>query len=353
MMKKLTAILALGLLAATLPVARAWSRSPLPLPHDKHAAADLACTDCHKGAPDSQDLKKPIGFDRAKCDECHTAEDLEKFGYATPAVRTAGVAEFSHSSHLSTGQKCEDCHGALVDASIAGSGKGEPGHAICFDCHDGATHPNACEFCHSGFSEGRLSGLDRDPGAMKPLDHHPDFVHDHQFQVRLDGKGCADCHQQEDFCSTCHQGESLDYLVHPRNWLFEHPVAARKNLPDCSSCHDRGTYCTECHLAEGVKPENHGSPGSAWRQGIHAQAARRDPALCASCHDSENLFLCAGCHAVGGNGGSPHGPDFKSSAGHGYWHDECATKSGACFDCHGNDQEFCGRCHEKKECGGD
>jgi hypothetical protein len=356
MTKKLTAILVLGLLAAILPAARGWSRSPLPVPHDKHAAVDLACIDCHKAAPEKEDLKTPIGFDRATCDGCHTAEDLQKFGYATPAARQAGIAGFSHRGHLSTGQKCEDCHGALVDASLVGTGRGEPGHAVCFDCHDGETHPNACEFCHRGINEGRLAALDRDPGAMKPMSHHPGFIHDHEFQVRLDGKSCADCHRQEDFCSTCHQGENLDYLVHPKNWDYEHPVAARKNLPDCSACHDRGTFCTECHIAEGVKPENHSA--ASWATGVylHAQAARRDPALCAGCHDSEDLFICKRCHGVGadGAGTSPHGPDFKSNVGHGYWHDECESKTGACFDCHRNDPKFCGRCHERRECqGGD
>lgn len=360
MKRKLAVLLALGLLAAALPVVRGWSRTPVAFPHDKHLAADLACDDCHKRVADSKDLKQGIEFDPAACANCHEPEELATWGYSgPPKEEEAGIPRFSHNDHVAMGKTCEDCHGALANAVLAGTGQGEPGHMVCFECHDNVVKTNNCEFCHEGMREGRLNALDRDPGIMKPMSHHPAFIHDHQFRVRLDGKGCADCHRQEDFCSTCHQGESVDYLVHPRNWLYEHPVAARKNLPDCSSCHDRGTFCTECHLAEGVRPENHGDQATAiraaWRSREHAVQARRDVALCAGCHDADNLFVCARCHQATGIsqnslGGSPHDPDFASNSGHGYWHDECAPKSGSCFDCHQNDRDFCSRCHEKREC---
>jgi hypothetical protein len=362
MKRKLAVILALGLLAIALPVVRGWSRTPVAFPHDKHLAADLACDDCHKGMTDSKDLKQGVEFDSTACANCHQPAELAARGFSGPPKgKASGIPLFSHNDHIAAGKACLDCHGALADAALGGTGQGEPGHTVCFECHDNIVKTNDCEFCHEGMREGRLNALDRDPGIMKPMSHHPAFIHDHQFQVRLDGKGCADCHRQEDFCSTCHQGESVDYLVHPRNWLYEHPVAARKNLPDCSSCHDRGTFCTECHLAEGVRPEDHGDPGTAtrttWSAHQHAAQARRDIAICAGCHDADNLFLCARCHEAPG-GRSPHGPDFGSNAGHGSWHGECQTKSGACFDCHRNDPDFCGRtvCHgtsEKRECGGD
>jgi hypothetical protein len=349
MKKTLAAMLAAGLLAVTLPVVQSWSRTSVTFPHDKHLAADLACDDCHHGIAESKAITQTIDVDLTGCVACHQPEDLAKWGYAAApeAAKESRVPRFSHSDHLTMGKKCEDCHGALVDSTLAGSGLGMPGHTVCFECHDNVTKTNQCDFCHTGMREGRLDALDRDPGIMKPMSHHPAFIHDHQFQIRLNDKGCADCHQQHDFCSTCHQGENLDYLVHPRNWLYDHPVAARKNMPDCSACHDRGTFCTECHIAEGIKPENHSTP--SWASFIHGQVARRDPALCAGCHDAENLFICKSCHVAPG-GKSPHGPDFRSNAGQGYWHDECKDQSGACFDCHRNDHEFCGRCHEKRDC---
>jgi hypothetical protein len=372
MKRNLAAILALGLLAIALPVVRGWSRTPVTFPHDKHLAADLACDDCHKSMADSKDLKQRFEFDSTACANCHQSEELAAWGFSGPPKgKASGVPLFSHNDHIAAGKACLDCHGALADAALAGTGQGEPGHTVCFECHDNIVKTNDCDFCHEGMREGRLNAMDRDPGIMKPMSHHPAFIHDHQFQVRLDGKGCADCHRQEDFCSTCHQGESVGYLVHPRNWLYEHPVEARKNLPDCSSCHDRATFCTECHLAEGVRPEDHGDQGSAARQRWaspsggqqeHAIQARRDVGLCAGCHDADNLFICARCHqATGITQGlrrSPHGPDFGSNVGHGSWHDECKTESGACFDCHQSDPDFCGRtvCHgtsEKRECGGD
>ncbi len=354
MKRKLAIILALGIVAAVSPAVRGFGRPATTFSHGPHLAADLACDDCHQGVTESNDLRGGIEIDVAACANCHADEDLARWGYdVAPPVRAAAVPAFSHNDHLATGKACLDCHGALADASLADVGQGEPGHAVCFECHDNIGKDNQCDFCHEGIRQGRLNALDRDPGILKPMSHHPAYIHDHQFQVRLDGKSCADCHRQEDFCSTCHQGENVDYLVHPRNWLYEHPNAARKNLPDCSSCHDRGTYCTECHLAQGVRPEAHGDQGSAlraaWLSREHAAQARRDVAVCAGCHDADNLFLCGRCHRAPG-GKSPHGPDFKDNAGHGYWHDDCGTRTGACYDCHQNDSEFCRRCHGEKAC---
>ena len=363
MMRKLPAILAIGILAVTLPVVHGWARTPVAFPHDKHLAADLACDDCHKGVPDSKDLSQGIGYDLAACANCHETTDLAKWGYAEPLFKpVVHISRFSHSDHLAKGKKCEDCHGALGNTALAGTGQREPSHGVCFECHDNVTKTNECRFCHAAMTEGRLNALDRDPEAMKPIDHHPAWVHDHQFQVRLDGKGCADCHQEHDFCSTCHQGENLDYLVHPRNWLYEHPLAARKNQPDCSSCHDRATFCTDCHIAEGVRPENHGDAGTSsrqfWSTKEHAIQARRDIAVCAGCHDAENLFICVRCHTttgpLSGRPTSPHGPPGSVPRVHGPWHDECRTRDGACFDCHRESLDiFCARCHERRHCGGD
>jgi hypothetical protein len=188
---------------------------------------------------------------------------------------------------------------------------------------------------------------------MKPMDHHPGFLHDHAFASRLDGVKCAQCHRQEDFCSSCHQGENLDFLTHERNWLQTHPVAARKNLNDCSACHDVGVFCTECHASQGVRPGSHAQAG--WIGTLHSQAAHRDITYCASCHDAENEFVCARCHKdTGGRSDQPnmniHPSDFRSSIEHGYWHDD---RDAACFQCHDQGARkpgvgFCGYCHGTK-----
>jgi hypothetical protein len=65
-----------------------------------------------------------------------------------------------------------------------------------------------------------------------------------------------------------------------------------------------------------------GDPGS---RDFHGTAARRDVALCASCHDRGPATNCIQCHKVGAYGGNPHPPGFHSSQG---------IHEGMCRYCH-------------------
>jgi predicted CXXCH cytochrome family protein len=328
-----------------------WGR--IPFPHARHVEAGVDCATCHPDAATSENLKTSlVPADTSLCTDCHEQADLEKWGWTTIPQRTTGFRTFPHKTHLDLGKTCEDCHGAMIHPEWAKEGKGVLGHALCFQCHDGVQHRNECETCHTNLHEMRLSDLEPDPASFQPMSHHPGFLHDHQFQVRLNGHTCVECHRQEDFCSTCHQGVNIVDLVHERNWLYTHPIAARKNLEDCASCHRIESYCTDCHTQNGVIPGDHLQAG--WRTGLHAAVARRDMQLCASCHEQDEV--CARCHldpdgVLGTQAGlNPHPPGFRNDAGHGYWHED---ENAACFSCHTVTVRqpgigFCGYCHGAK-----
>jgi hypothetical protein len=343
-------ILVLG--ASALVALRGRGESPKAFPHGRHIAQGLECATCHEGAAQSENLKSGLLPQLAVCLQCHDQKELDSWGRGVNPIRHRGVAGFSHKAHLAGGGTCEGCHGALVHPEWAGEGKGVLGHGVCFECHDGTKAPGGCEACHTDLRESRLNGLLRDPAAFKPVDHHPGFIRNHQFQAELDGARCESCHPQESYCVKCHQGDNVDFLVHDPNWNYTHPLAARKNLVGCQSCHSLETFCSDCHATEGIKPGNHLASG--WTDGayLHAQTARRDMEYCASCHDTESMFVCSTCHRDDGvKGNQPnlniHPPSFASEASHGYWHDDPAA---ACFQCHAPGAReqgvgFCGYCH--------
>ncbi len=356
-MRKSTRIAAVLVLAASaLLVLRAWSGSRIPFPHAVHQQAGLDCAACHAAA-ESKNLKKSLLPASDACGSCHEKTDFEKWGYSRMPRRHTGFRKFSHEAHLSAGLKCQDCHVAMA-AAVGTVERPSAGHETCFRCHDGVQHSNACKDCHSDLRQGRLNGFERDPSIMKPMDHHPGFLHSHQFEAQLAGKKCEECHRQEDFCSTCHEGPNVEMMVHERNWLYTHPVAAQKNLANCRSCHEIETFCEDCHVAQGVEPVSHqtswASAGGGPAANRHAVEARRDIGACAACHETDGDAVCARCHRDDGIRGNqpelnPHPPGFRQDAGHGYWHEDDAA---ACFACHTDThlagQGFCGYCHGKK-----
>ena len=351
MRRKIPAALGLVLVASTLLTAGV-SGGTLSFPHAKHIEAGAECSTCHAAA-ESKNLKTSLLPKLDACVQCHDQAELAKMGFTQAPTRQTGFRKFSHKDHLAQNLTCETCHGALTHPDWAAQGKGVLGHPLCMTCHDGIKASNDCKSCHTSLREGRLHGMERDPSIMKPMDHHPGFLQDHQFTARMDGSKCRDCHRQEDFCSSCHEGDNTVFLTHERNWLFTHPLAARKNLNDCAACHEIGTFCTDCHAAQGVRPGDHAAAG--WVEVVHPQEARKDITVCASCHDSENSFVCARCHRdTGGQGDQPtlniHPPGFKESAGHGYWHED---PNASCFQCHNGGPRvagvgFCGYCHGSK-----
>ena len=350
-MRKNHVVIALSVLAGLASLAaHGWSRDPVPFPHATHLEAGAECSTCHEGIEAATDLARSYLPSLEACGTCHETGDLEGWGWAAIPVRKSGFRGFSHAAHLGSGSYCTPCHGALVDPAEAAEGLGVPGHAACGACHHEAGQTADCADCHSDLREGRLNGFRRDPTVMKPSSHHPGYLHDHQFAARLEGASCSECHPAHDFCSSCHQGENLDFLAHDRNWIHTHPVEARKNLHSCSACHEVASYCTECHAAQGIKPGNHAAANwaNAASGGLHAELARRDISICASCHEGEEFVNCTACHADRdpgrGNDPSVHGSSFGSDAGQGSWHDD---PDASCFACHDRNapSQFCTYCH--------
>ncbi len=113
-----------------------------------------------------------------------------------------------------------------------------------------------------------------------------------------------------------------------------HAIEARLNTNKCLTCHQE-KRCIECHqknklTGNGASNSKHNPHGPNWmKKGAarnHGREARRDPFSCAACHDQGAASNCVACHRVGGSGGDPHPPGWRS--------DLDKRTAVACVPCH-------------------
>lgn len=337
------------------------------------------CEDCHKDAASatasSANLLPKMEYCYAchdqkttDCNVCHTETNVQDGKYS-PYVAPAREVIFSHQFHV-TDQKieCKTCHAGVARATKAPS-HCLPAMDVCLDCHRKHKVDDNCKVCHTQVE------------LRRPADHGPDWVLDHVESARQDSKSCENCHRPT-YCEECHDGAALgmsirgkngaptdligplatahegkDLLIlqrqHDLNYRFTHGADVKSKTSDCASCHEMGSFCGACHNPENdggrTKPVWHDVAGFG-AAGGHAEMARKDIEVCASCHDRDAAEpTCLQCHRTTV---SPHPVGFMKDV-HGPWHDD---NSAVCFVCHESGarragEGFCGKCHGAKEGG--
>jgi hypothetical protein len=304
---------------------------PTAFPHRSHVRSGIACTECHQGIVGdgkndaavlhlpSQDAClrcHPKPHDTRECLSCHA--DPMTLGLL---LEDKQHLRFEHSKHhdLVASGKCVTCH--------AGVGKSDerlaPTMGTCLGCHQHKDQfrTRECDGCH----------VDVTTEMSRPKDHlvhDDDFLRDHGTRAASSSDLCSSCHKER-FCAGCH-GATVPALpstihfdqptsagMHRAGFRSRHAEEARAEPTLCTSCHAPET-CVSCHDAKGISANGaRQSPHPAGWVGIpgpndHGPAARRDPVLCAGCHEGAGEAMCVSCHKVGGVGGNPHPPGFDS-----------------------------------------
>jgi hypothetical protein len=127
-------------------------------------------------------------------------------------------------------------------------------------------------------------------------------------------RSCASCHARSE-CLTCHLPDPARRgAYHPVGFLTRHPADAYARSSSCADCHNNGEFCQSCHRQSGLsaRPTLLGTARfhDGQRQFFlgHGQAARQALESCVACHAERD---CLTCHSsVRGRGFSPHGPGF-------------------------------------------
>ncbi len=301
----------------------------------------LSCASCHTGTARKHD--EWAAPSKASCLGCHE-QDMSVWNHSVRpkvAARPAGKdILFPHDQHLELKElkgQCVKCHQGAV--SNPNGPPLFPPMATCLNCHEHQEQfaKNDCTPCHR---QQDLRGLV--PASF--LRHDVNWGKRHGAVARNEGQRCETCHAQT-FCDACHdatqriapQARNPEQLTaafpHRFDVLQRHPLEAQANPGSCTTCHQR-QECDACHVQRGVSAQAVGSAsphpfgwasGTAAANNSHAQAARRDLASCAACHDQGAASTCVRCHKVGGSGGSPHPPTFPKGQ----------PLTGMCLVCHG------------------
>lgn len=304
-------------------------RSDRPFEHRGHVLKGISCVQCHTTARAVGD-KGPIELPTtATCVSCHKKPHDSRscnscHGEARLRAEAAMAREhlrFSHERHTGrVGGQCVPCHAAVGKADATTL---RPPMAQCFSCHAHRDQwaTRQCDACH----------VDLPAENIKPSSHvihDGDFLREHGVAAAAAKDLCATCHTEHS-CASCH-GVSVAALpwkfsvekpvlsgLHRAGFRLRHAEEARANTNLCATCHEPTSFCSECHAQNhvGAALGSKSPHPQGWvraRGGEHGRAARLDPFSCASCHGGAGEALCVGCHKIGAPGGNPHGPGFSS-----------------------------------------
>lgn len=295
-----------------------------------------SCDGCHDiDHSDLSNVKAGTSED-GQCVYCHIGENAGEGGKVAPLVLPHANLRFPHDKHAARNIECSQCHGQVDRIELA-TRDHLPRMAGCFSCHNmsGAAQGEAkgdCEVCHLTQPDGRLmtafsTGPLLPPRWLHDAAHTPDFIERHKTAAANNSAFCGTCHTAN-YCTDCHDGKVRDRNVHPNDFLSMHAQAARQDNPRCVSCHQEQTFCADCHRRTGVARDAPSAtrlvgrrfhpPPAEWTNAPrsakhHAWEAERNLNACVSCHTERD---CATCHATkglsGGQGVNPHPLGFEA-----------------------------------------
>lgn len=225
--------------------------------HGKHAAAKVACSECHRGIEESRAVTPALaagGMDACMdchaerkasnaCSVCHTRIGVDgapsnhdrlwtaRHGQVVRRGAPEGYAEQCSLCHEDS--SCLGCHADQAPRDHTQFWRNGPGHGLaaaldrvrCQTCHTSDT----CIACHTSNAPRSHRG-----GWGSPRNRHCIGCHD-------TGSGAG-----EGGCSTCHQG-TPSHLAAPRKPPGHTPDQ------ECMLCHgdmkhpDNGQNCNACH----------------------------------------------------------------------------------------------------------
>lgn len=269
----------------------------------------------------------------ARCATCHTADrcvachvdadrpEIARVPFAPPGMDLPPAAAHYDEPVNHLGKEWLAEHGGLAS------------RAACATCHT----TEDCRACHIAPFPDAVSSLPSRsdvvaPGvgvkAHAPASHEGFFfLQMHPVHAASDPSSCATCHL-ESFCVECHAGP-VGGGYHPAGFVARHAADAYGRETECANCHDTQVFCRSCHVQVGLTSVGRLGPGyheggAVWLL-RHGQAARQNLESCTTCHRQND---CTQCHGVlGAFKISPHSRGFDAERA---W----AQSPRTCLACH-------------------
>lgn len=246
------------------------------------------CAACHVNAPETATIQALEADPRSLA----LRHELKP-----PATHSAANFESKHGAQAGrTGASCSTCHT----------------QESCASCHRAGAPIAALALYRAGPGRGDGARTTR----RAPSNHTPEWTERHGPAASASMRTCTSCHTR-DSCLSCHRPDPARRGgYHPASYLTRHPADAWTRSSSCSDCHNQGEFCQTCHLQSGLSAQRTLLGPAGYHDGNrqfalgHGQAARQSLESCVSCHIERD---CLTCHSVvGGRGYSPHGPGFNS-----------------------------------------
>ncbi len=137
---------------------KAVAAQPVSFSHKKHAAARMACLDCHINAAKAERASLPTA---ESCLLCHATiktgspqiqklAEIQRRQDQLAWVRVYQIPDFvffSHASHLKAGEKCATCHGPVETRDLLAK-EVSTSMTGCMNCHVARKVSMECFLCH-------------------------------------------------------------------------------------------------------------------------------------------------------------------------------------------------------------
>lgn len=273
------------------------------------------------------------GANPARCATCHTADRCVACHVDTDRPEIARMAFAPEGMDLPPASAHYNEPVSHMDEGWLGAHGTQASRAACATCHT----TEDCRACHIAPLPVAVTAVPSRsdvvaPGvgveARAPESHESFFFLElHPVHAAGDPSSCSTCHV-ESFCVECHEGP-LGGGYHPAGFVARHAADAFGRETECANCHDTEVFCRSCHVQAGLTSVGRLGPGyheggAVWLL-RHGQAARQNLESCTTCHRQND---CTQCHGVlGAFKVSPHSRGFDAERA---WEQSPRT----CLACH-------------------
>jgi len=247
-----------------VPQVEAWAKVAVDAAFVDTTHGDIACTDCHGGVDESDDMDTAHeGITRdpdptATCGECHEAETADHAGslHSTLEGYTTVLAARSSPEAMPQVMEAYDNHCASCHTSCGQCHVSRPtsaGGGLLSGHEFRATPPQnlTCTGCHGSRVENEYKGKNESPGgAALPADVH----------YNPGGMACVDCHSEGELhgaeapdATHRYEGEQLPACTdcHPASEDIDQHTDAHLEKVQCQVCHTVAyKNCYSCHVQQ-------------------------------------------------------------------------------------------------------
>lgn len=263
----------------------------LIIPHDKHLAKDIKCTECHSGVAHGKIAERNVTFktDYSQWDETLGKTMMSSVKFTEPTM-----------------QECMDCHEAR-EVSTA-----------CKTCHSTGMLPKShktesfktkshgelavkdvekCNKCHKYMSSKAITGFKKASATEEFLTNTKTKSISAQAYAKINT-----------FCSKCHSKRPAS---HGSSYVSQHGIDAGKEKQKCLTCHSEtnvvaGTTTSNGQISAAVSTGSSGAPACASChpathedgkfRAMHPFELAANQKLVSSCYTCHYKPNCTKCH---------------------------------------------------------